>query len=125
VLERIALVVNGVDETDLCCLRNPDAREPNVRTLGDYLAVSRDLLDALAQPVRQDLVQLLARRELKVADIVDEVTLARPTVSHHLGILRRAGLLRVRKQGRERYYRLDKQRITAILQGLIESLNCC
>ncbi len=40
-------------------------------------------------------------------------------------ILRRAGLVRVRKQGREMYYRLKKERIVGTLQGLLDSLTCC
>jgi DNA-binding transcriptional ArsR family regulator len=114
-----------LDAPDLCCLVDPSALDPEVRTLGDHLALSRDLLIALADPMRQDLVQLLARTELNVGEIAERVTLSRPTVSHHLNLLRRAGLVRVRKQGREMYYRLDKERITGTLQGLLNSLTCC
>jgi len=103
----------------VCCLA------PEVRTLREHLAASRDLLAALADPARQDLVQVLARGELNVGDIAARIALSRPTVSHHLGILQRAGLLRSRKQGKEVYYRLDKERVVATLQGLIESLTCC
>ena len=114
-----------LNESDTCCLVDPSALDPEVRTLGDHLALSRDLLIALADPMRQDLVQILARAELNVGDIAEHVTLSRPTVSHHLNILRRAGLVRVRKQGREMYYRLNKDRIVATLQGLLDSLTCC
>jgi ArsR family transcriptional regulator len=121
VLQRIPVI----DEGDLCCLVDPGALDPDVRTLGEHLARSRDLLTALAEPMRQDLVQVLARGELNVGEIADKVTLSRPTVSHHLNILRRAGLLRVRKQGREVYYRLNKEPIVATLQGLIDCMTCC
>jgi len=114
-----------LDEADMCCLVDPSALDPEVRTLGDHLALSRDLLIALADPMRQDLVQILARAELNVGDIAERVTLSRPTVSHHLNILRRAGLVRVRKQGREMYYRLNKDRIVGTLQSLLDSLTCC
>ncbi len=120
-LERIPVL----NEEDTCCLVDPGALDPEVRSIGDHLALSRDLLMALADPMRQDLVQLLARNELNVGDIAERVTLSRPTVSHHLNILRRAGLVRVRKQGREMYCRLNKERIVGTLQGLIDSLNCC
>lgn len=103
----------------------PEALSPAVRELRDHLVASRDLLDALADPARQDLVQLLARTELNVTELSERVTLSRPTVSHHLGILRRAGLVRTRKVGREVYYRLDKPAITEALQGLVTSLHCC
>jgi len=121
VLQRIPIL----DEADVCCLVDPSALDPEVRTLGDHLALSRDLLIALADPMRQDLVQILARAELNVGDIAERVTLSRPTVSHHLNILRRAGLVRVRKQGREMYYRLNKDRIVGTLQSLLDSLTCC
>jgi len=121
VLQRIAVL----NESDTCCLVDPSALDPEVRTLGDHLALSRDLLIALADPMRQDLVQILARAELNVGDIAERVTLSRPTVSHHLNILRRAGLVRVRKQGREMYYRLNKDRIVGTLQSLLDSLTCC
>jgi len=121
VLQRITIL----DEADVCCLVDPSALDPEVRTLGDHLALSRDLLIALADPMRQDLVQILARAELNVGDIAERVTLSRPTVSHHLNILRRAGLVRVRKQGREMYYRLNKDRIVGTLQSLLDSLTCC
>ena len=120
-LQRIPVL----NEADVCCLVDPSALDPEVRTLGDHLALSRDLLIALADPMRQDLVQILARAELNVGDIAERVTLSRPTVSHHLNILRRAGLVRVRKQGREMYYRLNKEGIVDTLQGLLDSLTCC
>ena len=114
-----------VDDRDVCCLVDPEALDPEVRSLGEHLAVSRDLLIALADPMRQDLVQLLARAELNVGEIAERVTLSRPTVSHHLNLLRRAGLVRVRKHRREMYYRLNKEPIVATLQGLLDSLTCC
>lgn len=120
-LERIAVL----NSQDSCCLVDPSGLDPEVRTLGEHLAISRDLLTALADPMRQDLVQLLARAELNVGEIAERVTLSRPTVSHHLLILKRAGLVRARKQGREVYYRLNKAPIVATLQGLVESLTCC
>jgi DNA-binding transcriptional ArsR family regulator len=104
---------------------DPAALSPEVRALGDHLVASRDMLTALGDPVRQDLVQLLARGELNVGDLAERVMLSRPTVSHHLGVLRRADLVRTRKQGKESYYRLDKAHIVEILEGLIASLTCC
>ena len=108
-----------------CCLVDPGALSPEVRVLGDHLVASRDMLSALGDPARQDLVQLLARGELNVGELAAKVSLSRPTVSHHLGVLRRAGLVRARKQGKEAYYRLDKDHIVAVLEGLVESLTCC
>jgi DNA-binding transcriptional ArsR family regulator len=112
-------------EDDTCCLVDVASLPPEVRPLREHLAASREMLMALADPARQDLVQLLARGELNVGQIAERVTLSRPTVSHHLNVLRRSGLLRSRKQGREVYYRLNKDRVVATLQGLLDSLTCC
>lgn len=117
--------ISLIQAEDTCCLVDPAALDADVQSLRQHLVASRDLLTALADPARQDLVQVLARHELNVGEIAERVTLSRPTVSHHLGILKRAGLVRTRKDGREMYYRLDKPRITAVLQGLVGSLNCC
>jgi ArsR family transcriptional regulator len=114
-----------MDSDDACCLRDVGRLAPEVRELRDHLVASRQLLDALADPARQDLVQVLARAELNVGDIAAHVTISQPTVSHHLNILRRAGLLRARKQSREVYYRLNREPVVATLQGLIDSLTCC
>ena len=51
--------------------------------------------------------------------------LSRLTVSHHRNLLCRAGLVRVRKQGREMSYRLNKEPIVATLQGLLDRPTCC
>ncbi len=113
-------IIDGSDvRIDVCCL------SPEVRDLREHLQASREMLIALGDPARQDLVQVLARGELNVTEIAARIDLSRPTVSHHLGILRRAGLTRTRKQGKEVYYRLDKERIVADLSGLLDSLTCC
>jgi Methyltransferase domain len=52
VLERIGLLAEN-EPPDVCCLVDPGALDQDVRTLGDHLAVSRDLLIALADPMRK------------------------------------------------------------------------
>ena len=96
--------VQVIGDEDVCCLVAPNALSPEVMQLRDHLVASRDLLDALADPARQDLVQLLAREELNVSDIASRVTLSRPTVSHHLKVLRQAGIVDSERQGLWAYY---------------------
>src|SRR5260370_21363427 len=114
--------IEVIGDEDVCCLVAPDSLSPEVRQLRDHLVASRDLLDALADPARQDLVQLLARQELNVGDIASRVTLRRPTVSHPLLILKRAGLGRTRKQCREVYYRLNQAPLVTTLHVLLSLL---
>ncbi|MDP2361431.1 MAG: metalloregulator ArsR/SmtB family transcription factor [bacterium] len=57
-------------------------------------------LRALADPRRRRILELLAVRDRGVADLAEECGLSAPTVSHHLAILREAGLAGMRKEGR-------------------------
>jgi len=59
---------------------------------GGQLAL-RPVLAALAEPHRADLVRLLVTRQLCVRDMVAETGMAQPLVSHHLKVLREAGLV--------------------------------
>ena len=65
------------------------------------------MFEAIADPTRRALLGLLARREYAVNDLVTHFDVTQPAVSHHLAILRRAGLVRNRKAGRQRLYCLD------------------
>jgi hypothetical protein len=67
-----------MNEQDLCCLVDPDALDPEVRSLGEHLAVSRNALIALPHPMRQELHQVLARAELNVGEIVAATHPRRP-----------------------------------------------
>lgn len=68
---------------------------------------------ALADETRQGILQLLqSRGELCVSDIVDAFDTAQPTISHHLRLLRDAGLVTTRKEGKLVYYALDQDNVT-------------
>lgn len=66
---------------------------------------------ALADETRQHIMALLCCRELCVSDIVARMEVAQPTVSHHLRILRAAGLVNTRREGRQVFYTLNQERI--------------
>jgi DNA-binding transcriptional ArsR family regulator len=61
---------------------------------------------ALADPSRRQILDLLRDRERPVGELVDELRLSQPGVSKHLRVLREAGLVAVRPQGRRRLYAL-------------------
>lgn len=61
---------------------------------------------ALAEPHRLQIVHSLSGGERRVTDLVGEIELAQSTISVHLGVLRSAGLVDVRSQGRSSYYSL-------------------
>jgi len=62
---------------------------------------------ALSEETRLRIVKLLEQGELCVCDIVAALDMIQPKVSFHLGVLKEAGLIRDRKQGRWTHYRLD------------------
>lgn len=71
---------------------------------------SADLFRALSDPTRLALVRLLTRGESCVCELAATLGVAQPLVSHHLKMLRRAGFLQVRREGRWHYYALDRER---------------
>ncbi|GEL23119.1 putative transcriptional regulator, ArsR family protein [Pseudonocardia sulfidoxydans NBRC 16205] len=70
-------------------------------------ATTTDAFNAVAEPRRRQILDLLARGELAVNEIVERMGVAQPLVSKHLKVLREVGLVDVRDDGRRRLYRLD------------------
>ncbi len=66
-----------------------------------------DVFTALAEPRRRAIMDELVGGELPVNDIVERTTLDQPTVSKHLRVLREAGLVHVRRDGRQRLYTVN------------------
>ena len=78
-------------------------------------------LRALAEPLRWRIVELLADEELCVCHIVEELGVAQPLVSHHLRILRDAGLVDTERYRYWTYYRLCPKAL-APLRDRLEKL---
>lgn len=70
-------------------------------------ATTSDAFNALGEPRRREIVDLLAGGERPVSDLVGELGLGQPQVSKHLRVLRDVGLVDVRDEGRQRFYRLN------------------
>ena len=70
-------------------------------------ATTTDAFNAVAEPRRREILDVLASGEVAVNDLVALLGLAQPQVSKHLKVLREVGLVEVRDQGRERLYRLN------------------
>src|SRR5437660_12230752 len=70
-------------------------------------ACSVQALAAIADPTRRELLALLASGELAAGDLADRFPVSRPAISRHLRVLREAGLVRSRTDGRRRLYELD------------------
>ncbi len=75
-------------------------------------------LEALAEPTRRRIVELLAERERSAGEIASHFRTSRPAISRHLRVLREQGLVHAREDGQRRLYSLD----TGPLQELDEWL---
>jgi len=74
-----------------------------------------DVFNAIAEPRRRQIVELLARRgALAVGTLVVTLRLPQPAVSKHLGVLRKVGLVAVIKQGKQRVYNLEAQKLKTV-----------
>ena len=69
----------------------------------------------LADPTRQKILEMLLEKEKTVSEVVDAFNLTQPTISHHLEILSRSGLLTSRKEGKQVFYRTNQANV----------VNCC
>lgn len=90
--------------TGVCCA--PIVREPLSEAVAAELAV---LLKAVADPVRLRLLSMIgshAGGEACVCDLIDAFELTAPTISHHLKVLRSAGLIDGERRGTWVYYRI-------------------
>jgi DNA-binding transcriptional ArsR family regulator len=65
------------------------------------------VFEALADPTRRRILELLATGERSAGDIAGEFAISRPGVSRHLRVLRESGLLRARGDGQRRLYSVD------------------
>ena len=75
----------------------------------------------LSDPTRVRILRLLEAEELMVQELMDVLGMAQSRVSRHLAILRRAGLVRVRRDGKRKFYALSKDR-SPLQQKLFRSL---
>ncbi len=63
---------------------------------------------AVADPTRIKIMMLVMKKEMCVTDICKHFKMKQPSISHHLNILKNAGIVKDRKEGKEVYYALNK-----------------
>lgn len=77
-------------------------------------ATTSDAFNAIAEPRRRQILVLLADDERPVTEIVERLRLPQPSVSKHLGVLRRVGLVSQRRDGRQILYRTNAAKLKPI-----------
>ena len=75
---------------------------------------THDPFNAVAEPKRRQVLELLGARELSVNEIVEKLGWTQPMVSKHLGVLKQVGLVSERRVGRQRLYRINAERLKPI-----------
>lgn len=74
---------------------------------------------AIADETRQQIMGLICCQWLSVNEIVEKLNLTQPTISHHLAILRQAGLVSVREEGKQTFYTLNQERVAVCCGKLV------
>ena len=77
-------------------------------------ATTADVFNAVGEPRRREILDVLARGERPVNDLVEELGMGQPQVSKHLRVLREVGAVGARDEGRRRLYRLNGQALKPI-----------
>ena len=83
-----------------------------------YSSSAADVLDALGDPTRRAVLELLRDGPRAVVDIASELPVSRPAVSQHLRVLKGAGLVTERTDGTRHLYRVDPDGLTALRRYL-------
>lgn len=91
----------------------------------DVSAAPTEVLKALAEPRRWRIVELLSCEELCVCHLAEEVGISQPLVSHHLKVLRDAGLVESEKHRQWTYYRLRPGALGELGDHIGAIASCC
>lgn len=78
------------------------------------MPTTADAFNAIAEPRRRQILDLLATGERPVNELVELTGLGQPQVSKHLRVLREVGAVRAREEGRQRLYRVDGEALRPI-----------
>jgi DNA-binding transcriptional ArsR family regulator len=81
------------------------------------------LFKALNDPTRREILELLGKKELSAGEIADQFNMSKPSISHHLDLLRQAGLVESVKQGQFIYYSLNTTVFDELLKWMLKFRN--
>lgn len=78
----------------------------------------RDVFQAIADPIRRDIIGLLATNSLTVNTVAQNFDISRPAISKHLKILTECGIVIIEKKGRERVCEIKPQNLLPVAQWI-------
>jgi len=71
----------------------------------------RDVFQAIADPVRRDIIDLLSKESLSVNEVAQKFEISRPAISKHIKILNECGIVDINQKGRERYCQIQPKNL--------------
>ena len=89
------------------------------RHLSKYLISMNDIFKALNDGTRRDILEMLRKQEMTAGDIADQFNISKPSISHHLDILKRADLVTSEKKGQFVVYSLNTTIVDDIIKWII------
>ncbi|WP_235011020.1 MULTISPECIES: ArsR/SmtB family transcription factor [Aquimarina] len=71
----------------------------------------RDVFQAIADPVRRDIIELVSNDTLTVNEVAEKFEISRPAISKHIRILNECGIIEISQKGRERYCQIQPKNL--------------
>lgn len=78
----------------------------------------RDVFQAIADPIRRDIIGLLAKDSLTVNTVAENFQISRPAISKHIKILTECGIIIIEKKGRERVCEIKPQNLLPLAEWI-------
>ncbi|SCY95251.1 ArsR/SmtB family transcription factor [Alkaliphilus peptidifermentans] len=78
-----------------------------------------EVIKALSDETRLEILFLIGKNEMNVNEIANNCRVSRPTISHHLQIMKRSGILTSRKEGKEIYYSTNMYKLTSLAESIL------
>ncbi len=76
----------------------------------------RDVFQAIADPTRREIVNLLAHKSMNLNSVAENFDISRPAISRHIRILTECGLVVIRQEGRERYCEAKLKKLNEVAE---------
>ena len=76
----------------------------------------RDVFQAIADPTRRDIINLLAEQTLNLNAVAEKFEVSRPAISKHIKILAECGLVEIKQKGRERFCMVNLQQLREVAE---------
>ncbi|MEM9686814.1 MAG: metalloregulator ArsR/SmtB family transcription factor [Bacteroidota bacterium] len=80
----------------------------------------RDAFQAIADPVRRDIIALLAKEPLTINKVAGNFEISRPAISKHIKILNECGIIIIRKKGRTRYCEIQPENLLPVSEWIAQ-----